>query len=663
MNQSKATTAPRSPLVLQLKEATCSVNEISTPITETECLSENHELELDDFAQFIAASWDEDTPNAEEEKSILAWNRMKSLVPSAFLQPKSNNESVSNPNDGNKKNASGFESGIDTSSRLDNISSRFRDPIGAVDRDIEEDDTKGPESIEIPYDNFVPVFTEERTIYRSETEAHSDAAGKMIFGEAEAPKSKKEFEVRQVKVSIKIKELNGITRIYSRKKINFLGASSKHHIRGDNNTITAVVTYRDETIDGNDHVTMHSTSLPLSCGSDNGINKRNQTKAYAKWQDEEADGCNVGKSKSEPTSGISFRRTLTRPLIADDIEVNAAASFQKTSVANQEDGLENHRVKERAFLFPSGLKPCANEGVTLQVGLERRPDETISLGVATAIIPWDYQTVEFDIPVMSHDTNVTTKKKKLFALGSSKYVSFPSYALTKYKIDEHATLCVRMVIGPGESRSDQLLIPDIGTNATHVGQIKASTHLSQRDESAPKKNDMEIVKCGSLTSVSSSKMSYELQGKQHSVADLEVINPSTPISLGDFNPESETDENESFTDASSVPLSNLLVPSEMEDDVHLSEISDSDSSSRSIARSLYSAFSSNRRNDASMTEKMIKFITCHSTSFFQRNDNDAEKGEESSDMSSSSVSWSSGSTSLSSSVYEERDVKFDVDVN
>jgi hypothetical protein len=64
-------TSPSSTLdpplnVLQLNETTCAVNEISTPITETECLSKNHELGLDDFAQLVASSWDEDMINSEE---------------------------------------------------------------------------------------------------------------------------------------------------------------------------------------------------------------------------------------------------------------------------------------------------------------------------------------------------------------------------------------------------------------------------------------------------------------------------------------------------------------------------------------------------------------------------------------------------------------------
>ncbi|KAL7522441.1 hypothetical protein ACHAWX_007113 [Stephanocyclus meneghinianus] len=626
--------------VLQLNETTCAVNEASTPVTETECLSENHELELDDFAQFIASSWDEDMINSEEKTPITVLNRMTSFASCAFLQPKQDNGLMSISNDSNKKNAKELDH---TLSSLDSMSMNLRSSFNAADHGTEDHDIAGQENIEIPYDYFVTAVTEESTAENLDPETHNDAAGERALGEEEARKVKKQLQYRQVQVSIKIKELKGITRICSRKKINFFSASSNDLVSGENNTVAAIVTYRDELIDGNEHAIMHSISLPLSCESDSTFKKISQTKAYARWEDEEPYGCDFGRSESEQTSGISFRRTLTRPLVVDDdVETNAAASDETAAVGIHEDGLEND-------LEIGSL-------VALQVGLESHDDST-PLGVATVIIPWEYQSVEMDIPIMTHSKNVAIKKRKLFALGSSTRVSFPSDALAKYIIDEGASLSIRLVISPEESKSDQHLLPDVGTNDSQAGKTKPDTQLSQQEETDPE----QMVQCSSWSSASSSKMSDEPFGMHNSVADYEENIP-TCNSLGGFNYETKTDEKKTLsviTDTSSVPLFKIIV--QKEDEIHLSEISESDSSSRSIVRSRHTEFRASHHKALNVAERVIEFLTCHPTPFFDRNHSTGEKGEESSDMSSSSSS--SGSTSLSSSVYEERDVKLDFDVD
>lgn len=601
-------------ITLQLDTSLHVVNEISTPETEADCFSESHELELDHVTSFLSNSLWYDG-NKTKGKKIPVLNRMKSFVSGVILQPRAYKREITD-NYGGKN----LESEVDTSFSLDNVSIDCRDvdvqekgqPLGVqADADATEDEeyATDPENIEIPYDHFVPMVAQDSEpkeaavkVVSSETEAsalrakQSEAeASKLTQTNAEPttePTANKELEVRSLNVSLQIKALTGVTR-RSRKKLNFQGASD--------DAVAAVVSYQGTSIDGDEHVIMGSLSLPLLFEETEKKNGQTKAKGYAAYKQKDAhESCS--SKKEGPEQGLEL----------------------------DPDGL---------LLVTTALKP---ELMTLRVGLQKGPYESISLGVATVIIPWDYQVVDLDIPVTRNCADLAAKKKKLFTLRSSAYVQFPEDTMTKYKIDEGASLSIRLAVNPVKSN------PDDQRNISGTG-----SKAKEEEENANSLFDCRIEKKETLSLGSKSEELREVK--------ITVVEPVSLTTQSKEIAEAGNDQDipttlSVDTEASSVPFSFVLASKKSEED-HYSEISDSSSEGGSFVSSVHSGVTN-------ATEKVVvkmKMLTCDPFSLWAEKDAE-EKDDESDNESSLSGSSSSGST-LSTSVYEEGGFVVDVDVD
>jgi hypothetical protein len=676
---SNATNSPNDPnrIVLRLDETLCVVN-ISTPHTETDCLSEDHELELDDVTKFLK----QDNAANQKKKNIPVLDRMKSFASGVFLQPRSGAVMISS-DDEKDNNADD----VDTSSSLDNISIDCRGvdeeernlihaATGAADRDSDADILS--ENIETPYDDFAPVIGRNEIATAATSKAHeTSVAVNENKGEARPP----QYEFRNVNVSIRIKELIGISRIVSRKKLNFQGTSSNSD---ENDMITAVVSYQGSSIDNNESIFIYSTSLPILF---DGEPDKKRAKGYAKWPSAEEGGTEL--QGTIETSTITFSRSVMKPLKGD----NYVDQDLSTNSESPHTGFE---VEEKDAKLPTVSDTVAPEIVTLQISLKQGSGEIVPLGVATIIIPWDFQDAAVNVPVVQSYTGVSMKKKKLFAMGSSAYACFSNDPAVKFKIEEGAALGIGLIVSPGKPSSDKHVKSDAEiTDSQHknnqnwqtLGAASSKLTLYQRlqlftalrkqqDES----HEKHAGQSGSQSLNSSgSNASAELDAVQISVA--ENI-PPIPNSQGFVTPQgvsplySLKSKLSVFTEASDVPLFELFVdPSEIENDEHLSEISGSDSSCAStssggtLTYSLYSAFSLKQRKGPDMTENMLKLLTCDPTFFYKGEKYEEEKIIESASSSDSSASSSTSSSSsscgstLSTSVYDEAVFRTNEDVN
>lgn len=615
-------------IVLQLDETLCVINEISTPHTVTDCLSENHEIELDDVVKIL-----ENEKGKGARKSIPVLDRMKGFATGVFLQPRNNAGLTSD----NVKR-------VDVSSERDNISIDCRG-VDELERNVILVDADGSENVETPYDDFAPSICKDETTQKSEeVAAFTEAAS---TGEPQQP----QYEFRNVNVSIQLKELIGITRI-SRKKFNFQDAN-----------VTSVVSYQGHSIDNNESIFIDSESMPLVF--DGGSKKG---KGFARWEKNE-EGT---EESAQLSSTIAFSRSVMKPLNSNTYVE------QDTEFNNDGDLKRGFEVKGEVAKLHTVSDTFAPDIVTLQVSLQSA-EQTIPIGVATLIIPWDSQESDIHVPVVQNCTDLAVKKKKLFAMGSSAYVAFANDGNTKYKMEDNASLVIHMKVSAGEPTSDQhaLHVRQInndnqywqkigaaGSKLTFYQRLQLFTALRKQEDPQPK-----IANNESRSSTSSkSKTSDEPDTAQTSV---DANSPSTPTSRGNVTGQSlspkysHESQLSAETEASNVPLCELHYDdAEIKNEEQLSEISDSDSScvtgssGGTLTYSLYSAFSLKQTKGSEMTENVIKFLTCDvltfdPTLFFRGTDPEEKKIVESSDSScgSDDVTTSSGST-LSSSVYE-----------
>jgi hypothetical protein len=358
---------------------------------------------------------------------------------------------------------------------------------------------------------------------------------------------------------------------------------------------------------------------------------------------------------------------------------------ESSSNDGQEKGFE---VDQGDARLPAISDTFGPEIVSLQVSL-LQDEEIVPLGIATIIIPWDYQDAHVNVPVVKRSTGVAVKEKKMFAMRSSAYATFANDATTKYKMEESASLGIRLKVSPGK--------PDANQHASQVGQINKDnqhwqklgaasskltlyqrlqlfTALRKQDEPRSKEASKEpSVKTGSQSSNSSSNATHEVTNTvQISVAQNILPTPRSKGCLTGQGPSpihSLKSQLSIVTEASSVPLFELLLDdAKNESHDHLSEISDSDSScvtsssGGTLTYSLYSAFSLNERKSTEMTENVLNFLSspCDPSLFFRGVGSEEDNIIESYSSDDSEDSSSSGST-LSTSVYDEKErVKDDV---
>ena len=657
-------TLPNDPnrIVLQLDETLCVVNEISTPHTDTDCLSEeNHELELDDVTKFLESDQD-GTDQSRGRKSIPMLDRMKSFASGGFLQPRTGFAFVSDD-----KNENRFGDAR-TPSSLDNVSidckvidELERDRLDAATVAAEcpnDDDISG--NIETPFDVFTPIAgkKDDSTTASSESKESKARAKAGAVAETES-----QYEFRNVNVTIQIKDLVGISRIVSRKK----GIEN-------NSEVKAIVSYQGRTIGGYENIFIDSMSLPLVFG-DAGKKSSN---AYAKWPSNKAD---TSEEESSEPSLITFSRSVMKPAKADHYVDEAQC--------------KGYEIDQDGAKLPAVSDTFAPEVLTLQISLQRGSEEIAPIGVATIIIPWDYQDADVNVPVSQTVHGVAMKKKKLFAMRPSAFVSFENDLTTKYKLEERASLGIRLTVTPGKPISAEGLTANDVMSDTQINKdnkqwqklgaasskltlyqrLQLFAALRKQQESQPENEEISAGKADHQSSKNSaSNASDQLDEVQISVA--ENI-PSTPTSRGLATHQSRSPlySNKSqlsvITEAESVPLFELRLDSaEIEGEEQLSEISDSDSScvtgssGGTLTHSLYSAFSLNQRKGSEMTENVLKFLTCDPTLFFRASSGSEEEkvieSASSSDSSSSSSSGSTISTSLSKETDENEGVSTDL---
>ena len=660
-----APTTPNDPnrIVLQLDETLCVVNEISTPHTDTDCLSEeNHELELDDVTKFLESDLD-GTDQSRGRRSIPMLDQMKSFASGTFLQPRTGFALVSDD-----KNEKRFGDVQTTSSSIDDASidcdlgELKRGPVGVKSCAAEgqnHDDVTG--SVETPLDDFALVTSKKDDSTAVSSESNESEARIKTETKAEA---QSQYEFRNVNVTIQIKELVGISRVISRRK----GVEN-------NSEVKAVVSYQGKAIDGNENIFVDSMSLPLMFGD--GVKK--VSSAYAKWPAVDASE----EGSSEP-SAITFSRFVMKPSRVD----NYVDDVQGKGYEIDRDGAK----------LPNVSDIVAPEVLTLQISLQKRSEEIAPLGVATIIIPWDYQDADVSVPVVQAVYSVAVKKKRLFAMGSSVFASFENDVTTKYRLEERASLGIRLTITPAKPVSADFLMASnkmsdsqinkdnkqwqklgsAGSKLTLYQKLQLFTALRKQQESRPERERKSTDKAGDHSSKNStSDASDQINEVQISVA--ENI-PSTPTSRGLVTNQSRSPlySNKSqlsvITEAESAPLLELLFDSaEVEAEEHLSEISDSDSSFVSgssggtLTHSLYSAFSlKQRRKGLEMTDNVLKFLTCDPTLFFRASESVEERVIEpssSSDSSPSSSSSSSSGSTISTSLTANSDTNEDAPVH
>lgn len=613
------TTNDPNRIVLQLDESLCVVNEIlSTPATDTDCLSEHHELELDDVTKFL-----ENDQDISIKKSIPVLDRMKSFASGVFLQPRGGAGLTSN--EGRMQDA------VDTCNDVSFVGRGGDEVERNVNVDTAEGHkSEGGESVETPYHDFALSVGKESVLQSKEEDAPTTTPNKT---EEQQP----QYEFRNVSVSIQVKELIGITRI-TRKKFNFQDAE-----------VTAVVSYQGNSIDNNESIFVDCTSLPLV------FDEGKKSKGFARWDCEESE-----------LSMINFSRSVTKPLKRDNYVDHDPAS------SNEGDKEKGFEVNEEAAKLPTVSDTFAPEIVSLQVSLQYA-NESLPIGVVTIIIPWDHQDADVNVPVVQSCTGVAVKKKKLFAMGSSAYVTFANDNDTKYKMEESASLRIRLKVSPGKPGSNQLASPvgqinkdnqqwqKLGASSSKLTlyqRLQLFSVLRKQQEYPQPKADKDTA---SRTGSRSSKSSTSGASKELDAAEVS-LDESRGYSTGQgLSPiYSLKSQLSVMTEASSAPLLELNVDDiELESKGQLSEISDSDSScvtgssGGTLTHSLYSSFSLNQRKGSEMTENVIKFFTCDPTLFFRTSESEEEKDMESSDSGSSNDDSSASSGSTITTTHDE----------
>lgn len=377
------------------------------------------------------------------------------------------------------------------------------------------------------------------------------------------------YEFRNVSVSIQIKELIGIGRIVSHKERNIHGI--------DSSEVKAVVSYQEREFDATEHEYFESRSLPVMFSK-----SKKSTKVSAKWPADSSD-----------LSTISFSRTISKPHIAD----------------NRHNVRKKNRAKQ-----PSIYDQFAPEIATLQISLQRGTNENIPFGIATAIIPWEYQDVDVNIPVFQSYADKTIKKKKLFTKGSSMYFHFVNDETTKYKIEPGASLSIRLTMNQEETGLDLKAMADVKVHEErhrrwrNLGAASSRLTLYQRIQLFTALGKQQ--ERGSLSSKSSGpNASAELNAMHITGAD----NTRSMIKS-----HSETD---SESETLSISMIELVVESnEIDIDECPSEISDSSSSCNStttgggtLTYSLHPTFNSDQlsnTNDKNMTDTIINLLSC-----------------------------------------------------
>ena len=251
------------------------------------------------------------------------------------------------------------------------------------------------------------------------------------------------FEFRSVNVTVELKALAGVSQTKSGK-----GNSTQKSFFDDDrfgndgdDTVTAVVTYKRNTIASDKFVSTNVPSLPLLL--ENVSDKKKHAQVYAKWpsavEKDDDDSCSVstastGVSQLNP-SCITLTHTVRGVTYFDGQNKKEESDHVASKIPTETN--DKSRNEHKSFLS-SISKAFAPALVDFQVGLMRGSKEIIPLGVASVLVPGEYQTLELDIPVVKDYTGEAfdgKKKTKLFSSLGGK-ANMPSKDFVSFSADK-----------------------------------------------------------------------------------------------------------------------------------------------------------------------------------------------------------------------------------